>query len=267
MDQASVRKLMNQAAIDAVKTITSNKLMKETHFFRVEDVPKCIKMSEILTHLQKNCKLNFMTFIQNSLETHNMRSILIACRNTTEFENFKRNHGIINIKGFILRINESSRHLSINHVKFSKELEHDVKELSRVISFKASEGYSKVFPSERMLEILLELSAEEWMIQGIEGIWLKYNHHSRELEDNMSLLVSNIISFSRASSILREYRNQDIEKRSTRTVLTFRNLWKREEIIEMNESEEPVYILTRELLSKDMITRSYNFNNIRSMLN
>ena len=267
MDQASIRKLMNQAAIDAVKMMTSNQVMKETHFFMIEDIPKCIKLSDVMTHLQKTCKLNFVTYIQNSLESHNMRSILIACRNTTEFESFKRNHGRLNIKGFILKIEESTRPLSINHVKFSEEMDQDVKELSRVISFKASHGYSKVFPSERMLEILLEMRAEEWMMHGIEGIWLKYSHHKRELEDSMSLFMSNIVSFRQASSVLKEYGNRNIEKRSTRTVVTFRNLWKREEIIEMSEMEEPVYKLTRELLSKDMITRNYNFNNIRSMLN
>jgi hypothetical protein len=33
LDQASTRRLINEAAIDAVKTMTSNQ--KETHFFRI----------------------------------------------------------------------------------------------------------------------------------------------------------------------------------------------------------------------------------------
>lgn len=202
IDQASIRKLMSQAAIDAVKTMTSNQLMKETHFFRIEDVPKCIKVSDVMAHLPKNCKLNFVTYIQNSVENHNMRNVLIGCRNTTEFETFKRNHRRMTIKGYSLKVDDSTRPLSINHVKFSKEMESDVKKLSRIISFKASEGYSKVFPTERMMEILLEMKAEEWMMNGIDGILLKYNHHKRELDDNMSLLVSNIVSFRQASSFL-----------------------------------------------------------------
>jgi len=110
------------------------------------------------------------------------------------------------------------------------------------------------------------MEADGWLLIGLDGISLKYNHHERKIKDKVILMVDRTISFDELSRYLIEYGNNDVEKRSLRIIMTYRNIWQRENVYETNEHEEAVYTLTRNLLNKDMISNETNFNNIRVML-
>ena len=255
MDQSSARELWHKSAINSVKMMTSNIQMKDTFYFRILDIPNKIKIYDVMVSLHRDFKLNFITLIQRCAVNNGMRSVILACRNDREFYAFINKNERITIKGFNMKIEHSNRPLAINLVKVNKELEQDVIDLSRVLSFKAANSYSKAFPSERMLEILLEMKEDDWLYNGIEGIWLKYNHHARELTDKVILMVDSTVSFRQLSLFLGKYGNSMVEKRRCRTLVTHKILWQREEIMEINEHDEAIYLLTRELLSKDMISR------------
>lgn len=266
LDRDSVRELMNKSAIGAVKALTSNQQMKEIHFLRIPSVHNKISLYDVMIHLQKFCKLNFITFIANCQEIRGTRNIIIACRNSQEFYSLMRNDRKINIKGYCLEMEESTRSLELNHVIVPERLSEEVKDLSRVLSFKACKDYSTVFPSERIIEFLIELREDSWFFNGLAGILLKYNHHERVLDDKITLLVSNTVGSDQSSSFLRSYGNTDVDMRKTRMLLIYKSVWRREDLIEINEHGEPTYMLTRELLSRDIISRIFNFNNIRSIM-
>jgi hypothetical protein len=159
LDQNSVRELMTNSAINAVKLLTSNQSMKETFYFQILDVPNRLKFYDIMVNLQKEQKLNFITNVFRCMQNNNIQNLIVACRNSSEFNNFVRRCDRIIVKGYHLKVVESSRPIVANLVKVPVDLRHAVRDLSRILSFNASTSYSKVFPTERILEILLEMEA------------------------------------------------------------------------------------------------------------
>ncbi|KAL7033757.1 hypothetical protein ACKWTF_007713 [Chironomus riparius] len=266
LSQNSVRELMNSSAINAVKLLTSNQAMKETYFIKISDVPNRLKLYDIVMNLQKTFKLNFITNIHRCNSTNNIHSVLIGCRNAAEVRAFISHGDAIMIKGYRLKIEESKRPVGVNLVKVPEELKKEVKHLSRVMSFKAAYSYSKVFPSERIIEILLEMEADAWILSGLKGIWLKYIHHERKLDDKVIISVDEIVGFNAISRFLVEYGNSETKNRSSRIIMTYKCLWQRENIYEINEEEDAIYSLTPDLLQKDMLTKGNNFNNIRGVM-
>jgi hypothetical protein len=110
------------------------------------------------------------------------------------------------------------------------------------------------------------MEADNSLLSHLNGIALKYNHHQRKIEDKVILMVNKAVSVNALSRYLIEYGNNNIERRSLRMILTYKNIWQRENIYEINEHEEAVYNLNISLLNKDMISKDYNFNSIRVML-
>ena len=264
--QNSVRELMNNSAINAVKLLTSNQAMKETNFIKISDVPNRLKLYDIVIKLQKDFKLNFITNVHRCNSTNNIRYLVIGCRNNAEVRAFMSRGDSIMIKGYRLKIEESRRPVGVNLVKVPEEMKKDVKHLARVMSFKAAYSYSKVFPTERIIEILLEMEADEWLLSGLNGIWLKYIHHERKLDDKVIISVDEIVSFNTISRFLIEYGNSETKNRSSRIIMTYKCMWQRESVYEINEDEDAIYSLTRDLLQKDMLSIENNFNNIRGVM-
>lgn len=266
MSQDSIRELINNSAINAVKLLTSNQSMKQINFFKVSDVPNRLKLYDIMIKLQKDCKLNFITCIYKCQSQSNIRSFIVACRNAAEFNAFIARGDMMVIKGYHLKIEASRRPLGINLVKIPEEMKKHVDELSRVISYDAATSYSKVFPTERILEILIEMQHDEWIVNGMDGISIKYNHHERKLGDKVIILVDKTVDYNAVSRFLMEYGNKNIKNWSTKMIITFKFMWQRENVYEINELEEAIYVLTKELLERDMLSNDRNFNDIRSAL-
>ncbi|KAL7032683.1 hypothetical protein ACKWTF_007382 [Chironomus riparius] len=266
LDQNSVRELMTVSAINVAKLLTTNQSMKETYFIRISDIPKRLKLYDIIIKLQKEYKLNFITNVHRSRSSRNIGNLVIGCRNTGEYKAFMARGDAIMVRGYWLTIEESRRPIGVNLVKVPEELKSDVKELSRVISFEAANSYSKVFPTERILEILLEMEADEWITNGIDGIWLKYIHHDRKLHDKVILSLDETISYNAISRFLMEYGNRDLKKRALRIIMSYKSIWKRENVYEVHENDEAIYILTKDLLDKDMLSNLNNFNSIRVII-
>lgn len=124
LDQKSVRELIDSSAINAVKLISSNQSKKETFFFKVVEVPKRLKLYDVMVTLHKQYKLNFITSINKCSTNNNIRNLIVACRNSVEFNNFIRRFDAILVKGYHLKIAESNRPLAINLVKVPEELRH-----------------------------------------------------------------------------------------------------------------------------------------------
>lgn len=265
MDQKDIRELINNSAISAVKMMTTNSSMKETFFFRISDIPSSLKIYDVMIILQKEYKLNFITNFHKCQSNNNMRNMIIACRNSVEYKSFIK-HEAIKVKGYRMKVEESKRPININLVKIPEELQDDVKDLSRILSCDSADSYSKAFPTERILELLLEMEGDSWLLNGLEGVWLKYNHHQRKLEDKIVMMVNKTISFIAMSRFLKEYGNKNVTKRTSRIIMTYKIMWQRENVYEINDHEEAIYVLSKQLLEKDMISKELNFNNIRGIL-
>ncbi|CAG9799147.1 unnamed protein product [Chironomus riparius] len=266
LDQDSVRELMNKSAINAVKLLTSNQSMKQTYYIKISDVPRRLKWYDIMIKLQKEYKLNFITSVHNCQSSNNIRSMVIGIKNDIEFRTFMSRGEVVIVKGYRLIVEETRRPLGMNFVRVPEELKGDVKKLPRVISFDAGSSYSKVFPEEMIIEILIEMEADGWILNGLEGIWLKYIHHERRLDDKVIMSVDETISFNVISRFLVEYGSTEVKKRSLRIIMTYKSVWQNESVYEINDEEEAVYSLTKGILERDMLLNEENFNNIRGVL-
>ena len=137
-----MHEIWNSAAIQTVKLLTSNKSLRETFFMKFLDVPDRIEFYDLVAALHKGCKLNFITLIHEGPVNNRIRNIYIACRNSNEAWSFKKKQSALKIKGYFIQIEKSNKPLELNMVRIGSNLQDDVSELPRLMSFNASSSYS-----------------------------------------------------------------------------------------------------------------------------
>ena len=134
-------------------------------------------------------------------------SWIIGCNNSNEFSQFLWNFKEFSIDGVILGINPAKKELEVRHAVLEDSL-FDLP--SSLFKMKSSPQYNKFFPSERMMEILIECDTNG-VLNLVNGILLNYKQATKMLDDDIFISTYNQNGINTLQSTLKSTGNMNIK--------------------------------------------------------
>ncbi|KAL7020659.1 hypothetical protein ACKWTF_011598 [Chironomus riparius] len=263
MDRSEILDLMDSATLQAIKTLTTKRAMMKTKFFVIENVPHVLSIQKIVSYLRSHGNLNFIFFIHKRLveDVNNCSNWIIGCRNSNEFSQFLWNFKEISIDGNILSINPAKKDLEVRHAVLNDSL---IDLPSSLFKMKSSLQYNKFFPSERMMEILIECDTNG-LLNLVDGILLNYKHAIKMLDDEIFVSTYNQNGISTLQSMLKSTGNRNINLKDGGFFLMEKSIWCRQTAI-ARADDNYLFQISPDVIQNNIITNGLDFNSIRNSL-
>ncbi|KAL7039541.1 hypothetical protein ACKWTF_000018 [Chironomus riparius] len=172
---------MDSATLQAIKSLTTKKSLVKVKYFEIEKVPVEFSIQKIVSFLRNQGNLNFIFFLQKRWDQNSTDdcSWIIGCRNSSEFNQFLWQFKDFSIEECTFSINPVKKDLEVRFAKSNVQLSSPI----NILKLK-SLSYNHFFPSERMMEIIIECDTNE-VLNKVDGIILNYKHATRMLSENI----------------------------------------------------------------------------------
>ena len=126
-------------------------------------------------------------------------------------------------------------------------------------------SYNRFFPSERMMEIILECDTIN-VLDKIDGILLNYKHATRMLGDDIFISTYRQKEGSRLQESFLSMSNSKVDIMEGSILLLEKSIWTRQTSSARTENDEVLFTVDKRIAIKNMITNGLDLNNIRNSL-
>jgi hypothetical protein len=261
MNRSEVLELVDSATMQAIKTLTSKRALMKTKYFEIGNVPRRLSIQKILSYVRLNGNLNFIFFIQKRLmeEESESCSWIFGCRNSVEFNNFLWQFKEFTIDGIKLFVKAAKKELE---VRYGLLMNPNVQTKLKLVKLNSSPAYNKHFPSERMMEILIEADTNN-VLDLLDGILLNYKHSTRSLNDEIFISTYNRNEVPLLQSSLASMGNSDVSIMQGTLFLLEKSIWARQ--LSWGR-DDMIQRIDPCLLDKNIITNLLDINSIRNSL-
>ena len=207
-----------------------------------------------------NGNLNYIFFFQKRWTQirNDTCSWIVGCRNSAEYNQFIWKFNEFTIDGCTLFVNVARRDLEARYTIFNSSIIPAIK----LLKLKASKAYNKFFPSERLMEIIIECDAIN-ILNLVDGIVLDFKHSTRMLNDEMFISIFKQQELPKLQRILTDMGNTDVSFMEGTLFLMDKSIWCRQRSLESNEW---INVVDQNLMQKNIITNGLDINNIRNSL-
>jgi hypothetical protein len=264
MDRAEILELIDSATLQAIKTLTTKSALVKTKYFVIENVPNGFSIQKIISFIRLNGNLNFIFFVHKKLmdDANNSCSWIIGCRNSSEFNQFIWKFKEITIDGCKMKINPANKNLEARYAAF---LDRPTNLPYKLLKMKASVAYNNFFPSERLMELLLECETYN-ILDSIDGFMLVYKHATRKLTEDIFLSFKDQQETRNLQNTLESMGNRDILTNVGGLFLVDKSIWARQLSHTRADADVMVNTINPQLIEKNIITNGLDINNIRNLL-
>jgi hypothetical protein len=263
MEREEVLDLVDSATLQAIKTLTTKRSLMKLMFFEIENVPKGFSILKILSFIRNHGNLNFITFLQKRLleNRNDSCSWIIGCRNSCEYNQFLYQFKEFSIDGCSFIIKAARRELDARYALISNPSLINTK--LKAIRMSASPAYNKFFPSERMMEMLIE-SETNSILNLVDGILLHYKHTTRMVNHVIYVSTFNQRELSKLQRMFTKMGNKDVSFLEGSIFLLDKTIWCRQ--MTRTEEEDIICIINENMIQKNIITNGSDLNSIRNSL-
>lgn len=259
MNRQEILELVDSATLYAIKTLTTKKSLRKSKFFEIEDVPVNFSIHKIISFLRSQGNLNFIFFIHKRILKNNDRcNWIIGCRNSTEFDSFFGQFKEFSIEGCTFSIKPARKDMDVRFANLSTPP-------FKLIKLNSSKEYNKFFPTERMMEILVECDTSS-ITNSVEGIFLIYKHAVKMLNDEVYISTRDSTDSSNLIQSLRNMGNTEVSLKDFGMFLVDKSIWARNMVTSNSNSDEFIYSVNTRVLDKNILTNNLDINNIRNSL-
>lgn len=264
MNRSEVLDIIDSATLQAIKTLTTKRALMKAKYFVLENVPTQMSIQKILSFIRLQGNLNFIFFIQKRLLDRQSDSCswIFGCRNSLEFNNFLWQYKELSIDGCTLLVKSARKDLEARRALLTDTTKIP---FLKLIKMKASSAYNKFFPSERMMEIIIEGETNN-VLKLIDGIFLNYKHSTKILNDEIYISSFKQHEVSLLQNSLIAMGNSDVMIKSGSLFLFEKSVWARQMSLGRDDDDVVIHTIDSRLIDKDIITNSLDINNIRNSL-
>lgn len=262
MERSEILELMDSATLQAIKTLTTRKSLMKSTFFEIENVPLGFSILKILSFLRSHGNLNFIFFIQKRWFENSKDSCswLVGCKNSCEFQQFLYQFKEFSIDGCLFLIKVARRELS---ARYSQIDNLTINTKMKLLKLKASTAYNKFFPSERMMEILIECETNS-VLNSVHGILLNYKHATKMLNEDIFVSTFYHQELSKLQRTFTNMGNNDVSFIEGSLFVLDKSIWARQ--MTRTEDDDIINIVDQNLIHKNIIINGLDINNIKNSL-
>lgn len=243
--------------------------LNQVQYAEISEIGRSVDLLDVMVELRRQ-GLFFVTGIYKRLDIKDQRelqSIIVSIQNNFQVNRFFRynNTRRLRIKDSLATCTLLSENLRLRLTVPPAERRIQQEELIPLtISFVKKDDYSKLLPTENIVEILQELKVKG-DLPCINGVTLKFLTTTRRIADTVFIRIESEEEEEHVSTVLQELGNTEVSTLVEKQFLCLLSIWA-QAFSHVDERNREIHILDNDIIARDILTNGRSTNHITNRM-